>query len=130
MATSAYDRHQADAVVAEVNFGGAMVKHVIQTSRPRTPFTKVTASRGKVQRAEPFSALYEQGKVRHVGRLNALEEELASFTTHGYVGGDSPNRADAAIWALAALFSGLVAPERKPSNYAPPPKRGFRWKWK
>lgn len=113
--TNAFDRHQADMVVGETNFGGAMVKHVIQTSRSRTPFAQVTASRGKVQRAEPFSALYEQGKVRHVGRFNELEEELTSFTTYGYVGGDSPNRADAHIWALAALFPAMVQPrtERK-----------------
>ena len=116
VATSAFDRHQADTVVGETNFGGAMVKHVIQTARPRTPFTKVVASRGKVQRAEPFSALYEQGKVRHVGRFNKLEEELESFTTYGYIGGDSPNRADAWIWCLAALFPAIVAPRKEPKK--------------
>lgn len=110
VAVSAFERWQADMVVGETNFGGAMVNHVIQTARPRTPFTQVTASRGKVQRAEPFSALYEQGKVRHVGRFNELEEELTSFTTYGYVGGESPNRADAHIWALAALFPAIVNP--------------------
>lgn len=111
--TDSFERNEADCVVGEINFGGAMVKHVIQTARPRTPFVKVTASRGKVQRAEPFSALYEQGKVRHVGQFTELEEELSSFTTYGYVGGSSPNRADALIWALAALFNGIVAPKRK-----------------
>jgi len=116
VATSLYDRHQADAVVGETNYGGAMVNHVIQTARPRTNFRQVTASRGKVVRAEPFSALYEQGKVRHVGRFNELEEELTSFTTYGYVGGDSPNRADALIWCLAELFPSVVRPrkEQKP----------------
>lgn len=109
VATSAFDRNSADIVVGETNYGGAMVGHVIQTARPRTPFLKVTATRGKVVRAEPFSALYENGKVRHVGRFPELEEELTSFTTHGYVGGDSPNRADALIWALAALFPAIVA---------------------
>lgn len=110
VATDAFDRHQADTIVGEVNYGGAMVRHTIQTARPRTPFQQVTASRGKAVRAEPFSALYEQGKVRHVGRFNELEEELTAFTTHGYIGGDSPNRADAAIWALAALFPAIVNP--------------------
>jgi len=116
VATSLYDRHQADAVVGETNYGGAMVNHVIQTARARTNFRQVTASRGKVVRAEPFSALYEQGKVRHVGRFNELEEELTSFTTYGYVGGDSPNRADALIWCLAELFPSVVRPrkEQKP----------------
>ena len=121
IATSAYERHSADLIVGEVNFGGAMVGHVIQTARPRTPFLKVTASRGKVVRAEPFSALYEQGKVRHVGRFVELEEELTSFTTHGYVGGDSPNRADALIWALAALFPAIVSAKgaKKPVTILP-----------
>jgi phage terminase large subunit-like protein len=111
--TDAYDNHQADAVVGETNFGGAMVEYVIKTCRPRTNFVKVTASRGKTQRAEPFSALYEQGKVRHVGYLNELEDEMGGFSTHGYIGGKSPNRADAAFWALAALFPAIVAPKDK-----------------
>ena len=102
--TTAYDRHSADIVVGETNYGGAMVKQVIQTSRPRTPFLAVTASRGKAVRAEPFSALYEEGKVRHVGYFRELEDELAAFSTVGYLGDNSPNRADALIWALAALF--------------------------
>lgn len=104
----AYDRHEADAVVAEINYGGAMVKHVIQTARPRTNFKKVTATRGKVVRAEPISALYEQGKVRHVGYLRDLEEELNGFTTGGYIGDNSPNRADAAIWGVSFLFPGVI----------------------
>jgi len=113
VATDAYDRHEADAIVGETNYGGAMVAHVIKTCRPRTTFHSVTASRGKVQRAEPFSALYEQGKVRHVGYLNDLEDELAGFSTYGYIGEHSPNRADAAMWALAALFPALVKPPVK-----------------
>lgn len=113
VATNAFDRHSADVIVGETNYGGAMVAHVIRTARPRTPFKTVTASRGKVVRAEPFSALYEQGKVRHAGRFVELEEELTAFTTHGYVGGDSPNRADALIWALAELFPAVVAGPKK-----------------
>lgn len=113
VATDAYERYSADAIVGETNFGGAMVHHVIKTCRPKTTFRKVTASRGKVQRAEPFSALYEQGKVRHVGYLAELEEELAAFSTFGYNGESSPNRADAAIWALAELFSGIVNKKTK-----------------
>lgn len=119
VATTAYDAHSADAIVGETNFGGAMVEHVIKTCRPRTSFIKVTASRGKVQRAEPFSSLYEQGKVRHVGYLRELEDELLAFSTYGYTGGKSPNRADAAIWALAALFPGIV---RDQSKSKPEPK--------
>ena len=111
VATDAYDRHAADAVVGEINYGGAMVKHVIQTARPRTNFRQVTASRGKVVRAEPIGALYEIGKVRHVGYLRELEDELAAFSTYGYTGDKSPNRADAAIWALSELFPGIVKPK-------------------
>lgn len=112
IATDAYDRHAADAVVGEINYGGAMVKHVIQTARPRTNYRQVTASRGKAVRAEPISALYEQGKVRHVGYLRELEDELAAFSTVGYMGESSPNRADAAIWALSELFPGIVKPPK------------------
>lgn len=122
VATSAFERHSADIVVGETNYGGAMVGHVIQTARPRTPFVKVTATRGKVVRAEPFSALYESGKVRHVGRFAELEEELTAFTTHGYVGGDSPNRGDALIWALAALFPAIVASREEKKAVVPPPR--------
>jgi phage terminase large subunit-like protein len=83
----------------------------------------VTASRGKVQRAEPFSALYEQGKVRHVGYLSELEDELAGFSTYGYTGEDSPNRADSAIWALAALFPAIVATSKKIEKVIPLPNQ-------
>ena len=113
VATSAYDRHQASCVVVEGNFGGAMVQHTIQVARPRTPFKMVSASRGKVQRAEPFSALYEAGKVRHVGVFAKLEDELAGFSTAGYTGNASPNRADALVWALAELFPAMTAGQAK-----------------
>lgn len=118
---SAYDRHEADIVVGETNYGGAMVNMVVQSARPRTPFKAVTASRGKHVRAEPFSALYEQGKVRHVGRFNLLEDELCAFSTTGYLGTSSPNRADALIWALAELFPAMVQPrkDKKPVRVVP-----------
>lgn len=118
VATSAYDRHQADVIVGEVNYGGAMVQHTIQTSRPRTPYKAVSASRGKAIRAEPMSALYEQGKVRHVGEFRDLEDELVAFSTVGYTGENSPNRADAWIWVLTELFPGIVN-ERKPAFTGP-----------
>jgi predicted phage terminase large subunit-like protein len=119
VAVSAFDRHAADVVVGEGNFGGAMVQHVIQTARPRTPFKLVTASRGKAVRAEPFSALYEQGKVRHVGIFRELEDELTAFSTAGYVGERSPNRADALVWALTEIFPGLVRDRSKKKADAP-----------
>lgn len=119
IAGSAYDRHAADLVVGETNYGGAMVQHVIQTARARTPFKMVTATRGKAVRAEPFSALYEQGKVRHVGVYRELEDELTAFSTVGYLGENSPNRADAWIWVLTELFPGLVRDKRKRHEDAP-----------
>jgi predicted phage terminase large subunit-like protein len=109
IATQAFERHSADRIVAEVNFGGAMVKNVIHSARARTPFRAVTASRGKVVRAEPVSALCESGKVRMAGVFRELEDELCAFTTHGYMGEHSPNRADAMIWGMSDLFPELLA---------------------
>jgi len=126
IATTAFDRHQADLIVGEANFGGAMVQHVIQTARPRTPYKAVTASRGKVVRAEPIAALYEVGKVRHVGYFRDLEDELAGFSTIGYTGTGSPNRADAAIWALSELFPGIVA-ERQKQKIKQLPEQRMIW---
>jgi phage terminase large subunit-like protein len=108
VATDAYDRHQANIIVAEVNFGGAMVKSVIRSARPNTPFKPVHASRGKAVRAEPVSALMESGKVRLAGYFRPLEEELCAFTTNGFMGEQSPNRADAFVWGISELFPELV----------------------
>jgi phage terminase large subunit-like protein len=122
VATTAFERHAADVIVGEVNYGGAMVGQVIKTARPRTPFKEVRASRGKVVRAEPIASLCEAGKVRLVGYFVELEEELAGFTTNGYTGDGSPNRADAFIWAMAELFPGLTRSEEAPKvNHAAPP---------
>lgn len=112
VATNAFERHAADLIVCETNFGGAMVQHVIRTARPRTPCKMVTASRGKVVRAEPISSLTEQGKIRMAGEFRALEDELCAFTTYGYTGERSPNRADAFVWAFSELFPGLVREEK------------------
>jgi len=119
VATDAYERHAANSVVAEVNYGGAMVGHVIRTARPGTPFQRLTASRGKVVRADPVAALCETGKVRLVGRMTQLEDELCAFTTHGYVGDRSPNRADAMIWAVSALLPKLCAVKAEDREAAP-----------
>lgn len=129
VAVDAYKRHAADAVVGETNFGGAMVGYVIKTQEGRTNYKEVTASRGKAVRAEPFSSLYEQGKVRHVGRFNKLEDELTAFSTTGYTGSKSPNRADAWIWVLAELFPGIVRnkKERKQLETMPTIEMGGSW---
>jgi phage terminase large subunit-like protein len=100
----AFDEFKADRIVAEKNFGGAMVEGVIKASRKTAPVTLVTASRGKVQRAEPIAALYEQGRISHVGAFAQLEDQLCAFTSDGYVGSGSPDRADALVWALTELM--------------------------
>jgi hypothetical protein len=99
----AYRDYKADAVVAERNFGGEMVRFVIQSANPNIPVRVVTASRGKAVRAEPVSALYDQGRVHHAGKFDRLEDQLCALTTGGYRGDGSPDRADALIWALTEL---------------------------
>ena len=113
VAVTAYDRHAADRIVAETNYGGEMVKFVVQAAKPGVPFKKLTASRGKAVRAEPISALTEQGKIRFAGTFSLLEGELCAFTTNGFMGQDSPNRADAFVWAMSELFPGLAKKERE-----------------
>jgi len=108
LATTAYDRHQANMIVAETNFGGEMVRFVVQAAKPGVPFKKLVASRGKAVRAEPIAALHEQGKIRFAGEFRDLEDELMSMTTNGYVGSQSPNRADAFVWAFSELFPGIT----------------------
>src|SRR5204863_4558243 len=89
----AVSAHKADCIVAESNFGGAMVENVLAAADVGTRVKMVTASRGKIVRAEPIAALYEQNRVRHTGAFGALEDQLAAFTTEGYVGEGSPDRA-------------------------------------
>jgi phage terminase large subunit-like protein len=91
-----YDRWQADRVVAEVNNGGDLVETVLRTHNPNLSYRGVTASKGKRTRAEPIAALYEQGKVSHVGTLVTLEEQMCDYTPDGYDG--SPDRVDALVW--------------------------------
>ena len=100
------ERHHADRVIAEGNQGGAMVASVLLAAEPNLPVQVVHATRGKSARAEPVAALYERGKVKHAGRFAALEDELCGLVTGGgYHGpGRSPDRADAAVWALTALM--------------------------
>ena len=110
---SAYDRHQADAVIGESNYGGGMVEHVVRTAKPNINYKEVRASRGKHIRAEPIAALYEQGKIHHVGYFPELEDQLLAFSREGYQGVKSPDRADAAIWGFTELFDAMVRPPVK-----------------
>lgn len=102
----AFTAHKADRIVAERNFGGAMVEAVIRATDKSLPITVVTASRGKIARAEPIAALYEQGRVSHVGGMAALEDQMCAMTPSGYLGDGSPDRADALVWALTELMLG------------------------
>ncbi|MCR9256279.1 MAG: terminase family protein [Alphaproteobacteria bacterium] len=95
---------RADRIVAERTYGGAMVEHVIRTVDRSAAIDLVDARRGKVTRAEPVAALYEQGRVHHAGGFPELESQMSAVTRAGYVGAGSPDRVDALVWALTALM--------------------------
>ena len=99
-AVVAYNKYKADRIVYESNQGGEMVEHTLRTVDSSLPLKAVHASRGKATRAEPIAALYEQGRVHHVGLFAELEDQLC-----GWVPGDtSPDRLDAMVWALTELM--------------------------
>jgi len=100
LAVDMYYKYQADRIVAEVNNGGDLVERLIRTIDNEVSYTPVNASRGKMVRAEPIAALYEQKKVSHVGMFLELEEQLCSFTVGSK---KSPDRLDALVWALTEL---------------------------
>jgi phage terminase large subunit-like protein len=104
-AVKAYEDWGADMIVGEENFGGAMVEHTIKTTNRRVPYAPVRASRGKVVRAQPIASLYEQGRVRHAGSFPDLEDQMCGFTYNGYEGDGSPDRADAAVWAITYFIA-------------------------
>ena len=105
-AVQAYKDYRADCIVAERNFGGEMVRTVIQAVDHRVPVKLVTASRGKAVRAQPVATLYEAGTVHHVGRFSKMEEQMCAFNSAGYSGANSPDNADAAVWAITELMLG------------------------
>jgi phage terminase large subunit-like protein len=102
-AVSAYKGWRADRIVAEKNFGGDMVMSTIKAVDPAGPVKMVTATRGKMIRAEPVSAFYEQGRVKHLGNLSALEDQLCEWDPAE--NGPSPDRLDALVWCLTELMS-------------------------
>ena len=101
-AISLYHGWGADALLAEVNQGGEMVKTILRTIDPNIPIKTVFAHKSKAGRAEPVALLYEQGRVFHAGRFDALEAELRQMGTKGRQ--KSPDRADALVWALTHLL--------------------------
>jgi len=96
---SAVERYAADRVVGETNNGGDLIEANLRTVSKDLPFKKVTASRGKLIRAEPIAALYEQGRVHHVGTFAALEDQMCEWVP----GDESPDRMDALVWAITEL---------------------------
>jgi phage terminase large subunit-like protein len=120
-AIQAFHAFGADRIIGERNFGGAMVEHTIKSIDGNVAYREVVASRGKVQRAEPISALYEQGRVSHIADdmlrrqgvndvphdlLTQLEDQMCAMTSTGFLGDGSPDRVDALVWGLTELFLG------------------------
>lgn len=101
-AIKAFEKFAADRLVAEVNQGGDLVETLLRQQAPRLPYRAVRATRGKITRAEPVAALYEQGKVHHVGVFAELEDQLWGYT--GAPGELSPDRLDALVWAVSDLM--------------------------
>jgi phage terminase large subunit-like protein len=130
-AVSCYERWGANCIVYESNFGGEMCAAVLKAAAAAkgvlVRLKEVHASRGKSQRAEPVAAIYETGRVVHVGYFDELEDELCQFTDQGYTGPRSPNRADAAIWACTEFFGKVT--QNPETRHRPMPRvamsRGF-----
>ncbi len=131
-AVALYQRYGADRVVAEINQGGEMVETTVRMIDPNVSFKGVHASRGKITRAEPVSALFEQGRVHMLGTFPALEDQLTSYEPGAR---KSPDRLDAMVWAITELMvgasgSGLIDYFRElaanPETFAvPDPEYGY-----
>jgi predicted phage terminase large subunit-like protein len=106
VAITAYTAHRADRIVAEVNNGGEMVEATLRMIDPAVPFRAVRASRGKLARAEPVAALYEQGRLHHLGAFPRLEDQMCAFAPDfdRAAAGYSPDRVDALVWAVTELL--------------------------
>jgi len=110
-AIAVYQRLKANMIVAEVNMGGEMVRTVLRQVDPYVPVKQVHATRDKFLRAEPVAALYEQGRVKHVGCFPLLEDEMCDFGFEGLSSGRSPDRLDALVWAATALMDAGPGPQ-------------------
>ena len=105
-AVGAFHEFAADRIIAEVNYGGQMVASTIGQVDPNATVKVITASRGKVQRAEPVAAAYEKHRVHHVGALAKLEDQMTTWTPQD---GTSPDRMDALVWAVTELTGNFGA---------------------
>ena len=130
-AVTAYHSHKADKLVAEVNNGGEMVEFTVHTVDPLVAYKDVHAQKGKAARAEPIAALYEQGRVHHVGTFSTVEDQLCSYVP----GATSPDRLDALVWALTELMltvsvlpaAGSGGPKRTTHIDSPRAVTGAKW---
>lgn len=107
-----YRKYEADRIIAEKNQGGEMVESVIRAVYREAPVSLVHASRGKLVRAEPVSALYEQNRVHHIGRFDILEDQMCTFSIDYDRKNGSPDRMDALVWGLSYLFKKLTGRRR------------------
>jgi phage terminase large subunit-like protein len=112
-AVSLYREFDADRIVAEKNQGGEMVEAVIRAVDRNVPISLVHATRGKLVRAEPISALYEQNRVHHVGRFDELEDQMCMFSADYDRANGSPDRMDALVWGLSFLFERMTARRKR-----------------
>ncbi len=113
VAIDAYRRFGADRIIAERNYGGAMVEALLRSINRNIPYKEVVASRGKVVRAEPIAALYEQDRVSHIGPakdFELLEAQMCAMTSNGFMANGSPDRVDALVWALSELMIASAGP--------------------
>jgi phage terminase large subunit-like protein len=126
-AVALYREFEADRIVAEKNQGGEMVEAVIRAVDRNVPISLVHASRGKLIRAEPVSALYEQNRIHHIGRFDELEDQMCIFSADYDRANGSPDRMDALVWGLSFLFDKMTGRRR---HGAPPPdeKNGYSLK--
>ena len=118
LAVGAYHEFKGDRIVGEQNNGGDMVRHTIMTVDNRVSYKAVTASKGKHTRAEPVAALYEQGRVHHVGGFTDLEDQWCTWVP----GEPSPDNLDACVWALSELMLHAPPPTVTPLALTGPSK--------
>lgn len=114
VAIAACTEFEADRIVAEANQGGEMVAQTLRTVDAMAPISLVHATRGKVARAEPVAALYEQERVHHVRGLKELEDQMVQMTRTGFAGRGSPDRVDALVWALHEVMIKAQQSYRRP----------------
>ena len=103
VAVNAYKKHKADRIIGETNNGGDMIESLLRQVDPTISYRKVTATRGKIIRAEPVASIYEQHRAHHVGAFARLEDQMCNYTPDSDF---SPDRLDALVWAMTDLMEG------------------------